>query len=171
MALTVSCSVLQRPVSAIYFPAGSRSEMRQLAGELSEKLGMELDGNRDNLGLYAFVADWLGTPYRFGGMSRKGTDCSGFAYNLYKEVYGGGLERCSSAEMMKATKRVAKKDLREGDLVFFNTRNRRSGRASHVGVYLRDGYFAHASSRGGVIISPLSSPYYKRHYIGAGRLK
>ena len=176
MMSATSCNVSRRSVSAIYFPESTQvsevsPELTKLAGTLSDKLDMDLDTKEDNLGLYAFVADWLGTPYRFGSMSRRGTDCSGFVYNLYQEVYDGGFSRSSSADIMSATKRVKKNDLREGDLVFFNIRNRRGGRASHVGVYLKDGLFVHASTQRGVIISSLSEPYYKRTYLGAGRVE
>lgn len=172
-----SCSVTRQSVSAIYFPETETAisteespELSKLADKLSSRLPFDIDSKEDNLGLYAFVADWLGTPYRFGSMSKRGTDCSGFVYNLYQKVYEGGFSRSSAADIMGETKRVNKKELREGDLVFFNIRNRRGGRASHVGVYLKDGRFVHASTRYGVIISRLSEPYYKRTYLGAGRV-
>lgn len=175
-----SCSVSQHSIRRIYFPDEEvssepngevNSELTQLAGQLSRELKMPVDAQTDELGLYAFAADWLGTPYRFGANSRRGTDCSGFAYMLYKEVYKTDIGRASSADLMSKTKRVSRGDLRQGDFVFFNIRNRRGGRASHVGVYLKDGKFVHASTRNGVIISSLSEGYYSRTYIGAGRLK
>lgn len=176
MALS-SCSVTRQPLSTIYFPDAESAvvseespELTKLAQKLSSKLPFELDSKTDNLGLYAFVTDWLGTPYRFGSMSKRGTDCSGFVYNLYQKVYDGGFRRGSAADIMRETERVSKKDLREGDLVFFDIRNRRGGLASHVGVYLKDGRFVHASTRSGVIISSLTEGYYKRTYLGAGRI-
>lgn len=175
---TTSCSVTKRPISSLYFAeqasetaATPSPEMVALSESISSKLGMELSYPENDLGLYAFVADWLRTPYRFGGMSRRGTDCSGFVYRLYETVYETNIGRQSSADLMSQTERVSRNDLREGDLVFFNIRNRRGGRASHVGVYLEDGKFAHASTRSGVIISRLSEPYYRRTYLGAGRVK
>lgn len=171
---TTSCSVTKRPISTLYFAeqaAAPSPEMVQLSRAVSHELGMELSYPEDDMGLYSFVADWLHTPYRYGGTSQKGTDCSGFTYRLYKTVYDTDLGRQSSASMMAATERVDKKDLQEGDLVFFNIRNRRGGRASHVGVYLKDGKFVHASTQNGVIISRLSEPYYRRTYLGAGRVR
>lgn len=174
---TTSCSVTKRPISSLYFAEQASAstetatpEMRQLSERVSSKLKMDVSYPENDLGLYSFVADWLHTPYRFGGTSRRGTDCSGFVYRLYQTVYDTNIGRQSSADLMSKTQRVAKKDLQEGDLVFFNIRNRRGGRASHVGVYLEDGKFAHASTRHGVIISRLSEPYYTRSYLGAGRV-
>lgn len=176
-ACTTSCSVTKRPISSLYFAEQASAaetatpEMLQLSEKLSDKLRMDITYPENDLGLYAFVADWLHTRYRFGGTSRRGTDCSGFVYRLYQTVYDTNIGRQSSADLMSKTARVTKDDLREGDLVFFNIRSRRGGRASHVGVYLEDGKFAHATTRHGVIISRLSEPYYKRTYLGAGRVK
>lgn len=170
---TTSCSVTKRSVGTLYFAeqaAAPSPEMAALGEKLSDRLRVEVSYPEDDLALYSFVADWLGTPYRYGGTSQQGTDCSGFAYRLYQYVYGTDIGRQSSADLMDQTKRVAKGNLREGDLVFFSIRNRRGGRASHVGVYLKDGYFAHATTQQGVIISSLSEPYYSRTYIGAGRV-
>lgn len=172
-----SCTVSQHSIKRIYFPdeetssimTKANSEMVTLAKSLSKKLRIPLNAQEDELGLYAFAADWMGVPYRFGACSMRGTDCSGFAYNLYLEVYKTDIGRSSSADMMDATARISRDELKEGDLVFFNINNRRGGRASHVGVYLKDGKFIHASTRHGVIISNLSEGYYRRAYIGAGR--
>lgn len=141
-----------------------------MAEKLSIDLKMDIQLPEDNLDLYSFIDSWLGTRYRFGGTSKKGTDCSGFVYRLFQEVYKTDVGRQSSADLMSKTKRVKKNDLREGDMVFFNINNRRGGRASHVGVYLKDNKFIHATTRRGVIISDLNEPYYKRTYLGAGRV-
>lgn len=165
-----SCTTYRSTVKDIYMPSKYELEMAALADTLSDVLNMSLTHNQDDLGLYSFVADWIGTPYRFGQNSKKGTDCSGFAYALYLDVYNTNITRSSSADLMSKSKRVGKQDLQEGDLVFFNINNRRGGRASHVGVYLKEDKFAHATTRRGVIISSLNEPYYSRTYIGAGRV-
>lgn len=169
-----SCSVTRSPIHRIYFPEKETTQaaaMEQLADELTNKLRFPVNYEKDDLGLYAYVADWIGTPYRFGGSTVSGTDCSGFVHRLYNEVYKINVPRTSSASLMATTSRVSKGNLREGDLVFFNINNRRGGRASHVGVYLKDGRFAHATTQNGVIISSLSEPYYRRTYLGGGRVK
>lgn len=172
-----SCSVTKSPIHRIYFPetvyesSEVSAEMVELAEGLTKQLRMTVDSRSDDLGLYAFVADWLGTPYRFGRNSRRGTDCSGFVHCLFNEVYEVNVPRTSSADLMAKYKKVSKNNLKEGDLVFFNINNRRGGRASHVGVYLKGDKFVHASTRRGVIISSLNEPYYRRSYIGGGRVK
>lgn len=115
--------------------------------------------------LEAFCSEWSGTPYRYGGSSKTGTDCSGFASQLYREVYEISLPR-SSGEMAKLSIRVEEKDLRSGDLVFFKINGKT---ISHVGVYLGDKKFIHASTKRGVIISHLDEEYYRRTFSHGGR--
>jgi len=117
--------------------------------------------------LKVFLDKWMHTRYRRGGSSQNGTDCSGFVNSLYREVYGKKLSR-SSYTMINDVVKIPKNELREGDLVFFKIHK---GRISHVGFYLEGGYFVHAARRGGVIISSLEEPYYKRTFYTAGRVK
>gem|GEM_PF-1451957 len=120
-----------------------------------------------NKDLVNFIEKWLHTRYRKGGSNQSGTDCSGFVNSLYREVYGKKLSR-SSYTMINDVVKIQKSELQEGDLVFFKIRK---GRISHVGFYLNDSYFIHAARRGGVIISSLDEPYYRRTYYTAGRVK
>lgn len=120
-----------------------------------------------NKKLEQFINKWMHTRYKRSGSTLSGTDCSGFVRSLVKEVYGITLSR-SSYTMVKEVIKIKKDELREGDLVFFMIRK---GRVSHVGFYLADGYFIHAARRGGVIISSLNEPYYKRTFYAAGRLR
>lgn len=124
----------------------------------------------DNKVLYGEVSKWLGTPYKFGGTSLKGVDCSGMVMQIYKTVYSIPLERNSAMMCEKNCKRISKNSLSEGDLVFFSTSKTKS-KINHVGIYLKDGYFVHASSSKGVIISSLSESYYTRNFITAGKVK
>jgi hypothetical protein len=114
-----------------------------------------------------FILDWLGTPYRFGGTSTSGIDCSGFIRRLFAEVAQVWLPRTAAVQYTLGVP-VAREELQFGDLVFFHTR--RHAYVSHVGIYLGDNLFAHASSRGGVTISSLRSTYYSKRFIGARRL-
>lgn len=118
-----------------------------------------------NLSLLIFTLDWHGTPYCFGGSSKKCTDCSGFTSNAYKEVYSKTIPRVSSAIYANSMP-IAKYSLYEGDLVFFSTAG--GTRINHVGIYLWDGYFVHASSSQGVIVSNLRQGYYRRTFAGGG---
>ena len=119
--------------------------------------------------LVEYIEDWYGTPYRFGGNTKAGVDCSAFTQTFMLAIYGLAIPR-TSAEQYKQTKRIKKNDLLEGDLVFFKTRGSRYG-ISHVGVYLRNNKFVHASTSGGVMISDLEESYYVKHYAGAGRVQ
>lgn len=119
-----------------------------------------------NRKLIDFVDQWWGVPYRIGGTTKSGIDCSGFVRGLVSETYGFSLPR-SSREQAQYCKRVEKTQVKEGDLVFFS-----SGRhISHVGLYLANNKFVHASTSMGVIISDLDEPYWKRKYAFAGRFQ
>lgn len=121
----------------------------------------------ENKELQAFCNNWYGTKYQYGGCSRTGIDCSCFARTLYKTVYGIDLER-SSAIQYKQTKRVKRiRQLEEGDLVFFRVH---SMKINHVGVYIGDRKFIHATTANGVIVSSLDEPNYKREFYRAGTI-
>lgn len=134
-------------------------------GYYAQTLGLTL-AHTENKGLLQTVTDWIGTPYRFGANSRHGTDCSGFVTRVFNEVYGIVLQR-SSRSMFGAVEHVAKADMQTGDLVFFR---HGKGAIYHVGIYLKDGKFAHSSCTGGVRVSSLDEAYYHRNFYAAGRV-
>lgn len=113
------------------------------------------------------IMEYLGTPYRFGGTSDRALDCSAFTQRIFSESASVMLPRVAR-EQVNIGKKIKKNDLQFGDLVFFYTYSKRF--ASHVGIYLGDNLFAHASSRHGVTVSSLESSYYKKNYLGARRL-
>src|ERR1700743_1848141 len=131
---------------------------------LSQIMGVALSAT-SNMKLFHFVYDWIGTPYHFGGSSRKGIDCSAFTKELYSEVFNLDIRR-NSRDIFSMVSPVGKNDLKEGDLVFFKIHRRR---ISHVGVYLGNNKFAHASSPG-VAINSLDDAYYSRYFYRGGRL-
>lgn len=112
------------------------------------------------------ISRYMGTPYEYGGMSVDGMDCSAYTLLVYKESIGKALPRSAQAQS-KIGASVRFEDLKFGDLVFFNTTG---AQGSHVGVYLGDDLFAHASVTLGVTISSLESSYYKNRYEGARRI-
>src|ERR1700744_559517 len=130
----------------------------------SQIMGVALNAT-SNMKLFHFVYDWIGTPYRFGGGTRKGIDCSAFTKELYSEVFNLDIRR-NSRDIFSMVRPVKKDELKEGDLVFFKIHSRR---ISHVGVYLGNNRFAHASSRG-VAVSSLDDAYYKRYFYRGGRM-
>ena len=119
-----------------------------------------------NVKLYQFVYDWLGTPYRLGGDTDNGIDCSGFAFQLYDKVFNTVIGN-NSRNIFSMVNPVNKEELKEGDLVFFKINSKS---VSHVGVYLGNDKFAHASSSKGVMISNLNEAYWRRYYYKGGRL-
>jgi hypothetical protein len=119
-----------------------------------------------NLSLFGFIEDWFGTRYRLGGSTKKGIDCSALTGGLLMAVYGFAMPR-TAKQQYQETEHIKKEDLKEGDLVFFNTH----GGVSHVGLYLENNYFVHASSSQGVTISSLEDTYYAKRFICGGRIE
>ncbi len=116
--------------------------------------------------LYAQYKAYKGTPYRLGGTSKHGIDCSGFAQLTFRNKFNIHLER-TTREQIKMGYKISKSALRSGDLVFFKT----SWRSLHVGIYLEDSKFLHASTSQGVTISNLNEGYWRNKYIQSRRIK
>lgn len=133
---------------------------------VKEKLGVTNKEIRESK-LYRYINDWYGVPYKYGGCQKTGVDCSCFTSNLYETVYGKKLAR-TAGDIQKECDKVSTEKLKQGDLVFFITNGKN---ISHVGVYVKDNKFVHASTSKGVMISDLSETYYKKTFSSAGRLK
>lgn len=118
-----------------------------------------------NDALITFYTRWRRTPYRLGGLSPKGIDCSGFTYLFFKENYNITLPRTVSGQAVYG-KKISGQDLQPGDLVFFKT----GFFQRHVGICMDEQRFAHASSSNGVMVSRLDNAYWKRKYWKARRL-
>lgn len=117
--------------------------------------------------LLSFIDEWYGTRYRLGGNDKSGIDCSAFVQSFFTTIYGLGIAR-TCREQYGLTRRIKKAQLQEGDLVFFKTRGKS---ISHVGIYLRNNKFIHASTSSGVMISDLGDEYFSKRYAGAGRIE
>jgi lipoprotein Spr len=146
----------------------SKSE-KEKAHYLQLKYAVILDvptNKLKNIDLLELIDKWWGTKYCIGGNTQKCIDCSGFTQILEREIFYTTLPR-TSQEQYKESRRVELEDLREGDLVFFG-----SGRSiSHVGVYLQNNKFVHASTSQGVTITDLNDKYWKPKFVGGGRLR
>ncbi|MGA2866985.1 MAG: NlpC/P60 family protein [Verrucomicrobiota bacterium] len=110
---------------------------------------------------------WVGVNYRKGGLDREGIDCSGLTCRIYRQVAGISLPRTSEAQFRRG-QAVARHDLRPGDLIFFCSLNWLV--VDHVGIYLGDTQFVHASPSKGVVVSSLRQDYYLTRYYAARRL-
>ncbi|WP_406667687.1 NlpC/P60 family protein [Gallaecimonas sp. GXIMD1310] len=115
--------------------------------------------------LVAQYRQWQGVPYRLGGTSKTGIDCSAFTRQTFKQRFSITLPRTTAAQV-RLGKPVAQQHLRPGDLVFFKT----GRRSRHVGIYQGNGLFLHASTSVGVTVSALDNPYWQAHYWTARRI-
>lgn len=163
-AITTSCNSTKQISGKS--PSAATADSRKLQQKYSALLALPPE-NITNFKLYRFLDDWMGTPYHYGGKSKSGVDCSGFATILQRDVYGRSV-CCSTAELFSQCRVISQRELKEGDLVFFNIGG---NKITHVGVYLANQKFAHASTQRGVIISDLSEPYYSNSFFKAGRIR
>ena len=135
---------------------------------INNRLLNGLSAAEARLTLIETAKSYLGTPYRYAGLSKKGLDCSGFVYVSFKEGLGHETPRSAGSTYAWAEK-ITTAELQPGDLVFFVTTG---PGISHVGIYMGEGRFIHSASQGpvtGVIYSYLNESYWKRTYKGAGR--
>ena len=137
------------------------------ASNLQLKYALLLDvevEQAQNLNLFKMLDEWIGTRYRLGGTSKDGIDCSALMQILFSGLYGITLPR-TAREQYDFSRKLSRAELKEGDLIFFNT----IGGVSHVGMYLQNNKFIHAST-GGVTISDLYEDYWMKKFIGVGRV-
>jgi hypothetical protein len=122
----------------------------------------------DNYLLYRFIDKWYGTQYKWGGTDKYGIDCSSFTQKLYSAVFNTDILRTSKQQHQNCEKIKHSEDASQGDLIFFRIHR---WRVSHVGVYLANGFFAHASRSQGVVISNLESKYWHRRFAFCGKVE
>jgi murein DD-endopeptidase / murein LD-carboxypeptidase len=144
--------------------AASIESFTALQFKYAQLLDVEVETITNNT-LFAAIEKWWGTRYRYGGATEKGIDCSAYTGTLVHQVFGLVLARTARDQYANCIK-LEKEEMQQGDLVFFNTR----GGISHVGLYLGNGYFTHASTSIGVTISNLSETYWNKKFVRGGRL-
>jgi cell wall-associated NlpC family hydrolase len=140
--------------------AGSHDSRK--SAEYSSPVRKSVDiSNTDNIKrrLYSQFKEWKSVKYKLGGLSKRGIDCSGFVYLTYLKRFGIELPRTTELQAWNGRK-ISKRKLKAGDLVFFKT----SSKVKHVGIYIEDGKFIHASTSRGVTISSLQNSYWSRKY-------
>lgn len=131
----------------------------------------------ENVPLFEFIDEWMNTPYKLGGNTKNGIDCSYFTLNIFHNVYGKLIERTAQKQFdAKDTRKyLGLHNLKQGDLIFFSTKGSKSREISHVGFYLGNDRFVHSTSRrgnsggNGVQISLLSEQPWKRMFVAGGK--
>ena len=147
----------------------NRSSSVEKASELQLKyavlLNTEVEQLQDN-NLLEHIDEWYGTRYRYGGTTRSGIDCSAFVQAVYISAFAISLPR-TARDQYRKSRIISATEMKTGDLVFFNT----TGGISHVGIYLQNNKFIHASASYGVTISDMFDPYYLKRFIGVGHIE
>lgn len=165
LVAVVGCRPIRQAQQAIYQPVVTAPEGPV---DTTAVVGVEVEQESDpTVSLFKAIDPWMGVPYKYGGATMAGVDCSGLVVNVMREARGISLRR-SSVEMMEEIEPIEKEELQPGDLLFFKI-----GGVSgfHVGIYTGNGRFVHSSTSKGVIMSSLDEPYYIRHYFASGRIR
>ena len=137
-----------------------KEEKEKQAKKVEEEVSVSVDADE----LIVIAKSKLGSPYSYGSLGPNAFDCSGYTSYVFRQM-GISLPRTASSQAYAGVK-VAKANLQKGDLVFFNT----YGGISHVGIYIENGNFIHASSYGsGVVVSNINDSYYAPRYVTAAR--
>lgn len=138
----------------------------ELLNKYASMIGL-MPKSMSNYILYKFIDEWYGVKYTYGGNDKSGIDCSAFVQKAYEEVFCTELVRTARDQFHSCRMIWDIDNLIEGDLVFFRTRGKR---ISHVGIYLANNFFVHASTTGGVMISSLTEAYWSKRFAGAGKI-
>lgn len=162
--LLASCAS-RRPGKGAGGPPVESPAASQPAAVVDSVLGIPLRVGANPVLLQA-MRQWKGVPYKLGGNTRSGVDCSGLIAAIYPQVYAVQPAR-TTAQLFAQAQPVARQQLQEGDLVFFTIGTPKPG---HAGIYLWDDYFFHASTSRGVMVSRLTETYWSRYFTGGGRL-
>lgn len=133
---------------------------RDYSYEVPDAMGLDLVGE---------ARQWLGTPYRYGGQDRDGTDCSGLVMEVYRKVCLVKIPRTTKTQKSYCLE-VARNNARAGDLFFFGSSVGGGSDISHVGLYIGGGEMIHASSSRGVMVSPVDTGYWGERFRSVGRV-
>ncbi len=148
----------------------SKYKIEKPSNKIASKYAEMMDVSKSSIkngSLYEFIDDWEGTKYQYGGLDKRGIDCSGLVYLIYQEVYHQQIPRTTS-QQVEIIKRKYENQFKEGDLVFFDFDGKKF---SHVGLYLQNGYYVHASTKRGVMVEKLRNPYTYKYFSRGGSVK
>lgn len=157
---------LDDPEDADDVPVEEAIKTSEIIKRLNSSLGSSSETSPEKEKVIMEIIKYLDTPYKFGGNSWKGIDCSAFTQTVFNNSFSLALPR-TAREQYHVGLDVDRSELKFGDLVFFNTRRVKPG---HVGIYIGDNLFAHSSSRQGVMVSSLDSDYYAKRFMGGRRV-
>lgn len=146
-------------------PASMLSQHHQLSLSLAKTSLEHTDSDQLRGRILTQYQKWKGTHYQWGGTSRHGVDCSALMQHLFSDAADLSLPRTTGEQINRGVQ-VAERGLKAGDLIFFQTGPHRR----HVGVYIGDRQFIHASTSQGVIVSTLANSYWRSHFITARRV-
>lgn len=152
-----------------YSEDNSKIDVEGVLQQFSDKIS-KLDADKGTVSEQVLIEiiKLLKTPYKYGGTTEKGIDCSAFTQRVYANALKVQLLRSARDQYTMGDEINSREDLKFGDLVFFNTRRR--VRPGHVGIYLGDNFFVHASTKLGVTVSSLEQDYYNKRYMGGRRI-
>lgn len=143
-----------------------KEKQEQLKEKYAELLGISA-AEIKNLNLYTLIDDWYGVPYKYGGNTKAGIDCSGIVSIILSDIYNK-IPAGTCWNYYEMSEKINSAAMKEGDLLFFKIEQEK---VSHIGLYLTNNKFVHATKKKGVMINDLDEPYYKKYFIGAGRLQ
>ncbi|MGB5965309.1 MAG: NlpC/P60 family protein [Sulfurimonadaceae bacterium] len=145
---------------AVFSGCSTRSPQSNASSHSPQANNSDLDK------LYPYHNKWHQTPYKLGGFGSNGIDCSAFVQRAYQDLFNMNVPRTTKT-LANYGKKVSRSSITTSDLVFFKT----GYNTRHVGIYLQNGDFMHASSSQGVIISSINDPYWKKRYWMTRRVK
>jgi murein DD-endopeptidase / murein LD-carboxypeptidase len=163
-----SCGKKQIPVSsARYTPAATTPEMQRF---MNGGVGRTLDtGRKKPKHIIKSAEKYIGTPHCMGGTTKKCLDCSGLTYISFAK-HKISLPRISQEQARYGRLIFDRNDLKRGDLVFFTKSYNTSAYITHVGIYLGNNKFIHASTSSGVIVTPLDNPWWSQRFVFGTRV-
>ncbi|MDZ7718789.1 MAG: NlpC/P60 family protein [Balneolaceae bacterium] len=167
------CGIQKRTISSESPEEGSTSQNKsevQQKSEESPPAAMNISSSYENITsiqkqLQNAHQQWKGTPYRYGGETSNGIDCSAFTQQVFRDFFDLDLPRHTRNQLQEGAS-IRRRSIKTGDLIFFKT----GRRSLHVGISVGDGDFLHASVSSGVMISNIGDRYWATRYLGARRV-
>lgn len=164
LSVRYSSEVNKKIIDKKVSKSGSKINSNEVINETYYNYDYKYDNQTLQSQLVEYSKNWIGVPYRYGGIDTDGVDCSGFVKNVYNYI-GYDLPRTAS-QQYDFTKKIERSQLKEGDLIFF----RRRDKIFHVGIYIGENKLIHASTTKGVVIQDLSDNWIKSNLFAFGRI-